>query len=161
MAREIASNLADGYLTKLPDGSTFGEALLAPTILYADVVRECQNAEIDIHYLSNITGHGWRKIMRGTSSLSYVIETIPTPQPVFDFIQEQSKNSTEEMYSNYNMGAGYAMYLPESEAQKVIEIAKKCSVNAWVAGKVEEGAKQVVITPLDITFAGDTLEVRG
>ena len=34
LARKLVERLPDGYLSKLPDGTTYGEALLAPTALY-------------------------------------------------------------------------------------------------------------------------------
>lgn len=160
LAREIASKLPKGYQTKIDGETTFGEALLAPTILYAEVLEAFARAKLDIHYLSNITGHGWRKIMRGTPKLRYVIEQSPLPHAVFAFIQEHSGNSLEEMYGNYNMGAGYAVYLPEKDAHKAVEIAKKCGLRSWVAGHVEKGKKSVEIKDKNITFAAETLGVR-
>jgi len=64
------------------------------------------------------------------------------------------------MYGNFNMGAGFAIYVPAAEADKVVGIAVQQKLQAWVAGKVEEGPKQVVIEPKNITFAEDTLGVR-
>lgn len=160
LAREIAAELPEGYATKLDSGETFGEALLSPTHIYAELIEQLFAANIDIHYLSNITGHGWRKLMRGNPKFTYTIEQVPTPQPVFDFIQEHSGNSLQEMYGNYNMGAGYAVYLPEKDAHKAQDIAKSLNLQSWIAGRIEEGSKQVVIKPKNITFAGDTLEVR-
>ena len=98
--------------------------------------------------------------MRGNQELSYILDNINKPQPVFDFIQEKSGNTLAEMYSNYNMGAGYAIYLPKDEADKAVKIAKNIGLKAWVAGYVKKGPKQVIIKPLNITFAGETLEVR-
>lgn len=160
LTRKIADGLKDGYFTKIYGKQTYGEALLKPTILYAKLINQLQKSKIKIHYLSNITGHGWRKVMRGNQELSYILDNINKPQPVFDFIQKKSGNSLEEMYSNYNMGAGYAIYLPSHEVEKVIKIAKKNGLKAWLAGSVKKGPKQVVIKPLNITFAGETLEVR-
>lgn len=160
LIREIAAGLPDGYQTNLPDGSTFGAAALAPTHLYAKLVLALQAAGLDIHYLSNITGHGWRKLMRAEAAFSYVMDEVPPAQPVFDFIAEQADNDEREMYGNYNMGAGYAVYVPEAQAQQVVDIAARQQLKAWIAGRVEDGPKQVVIKPKDITFAGDSLEVR-
>jgi phosphoribosylformylglycinamidine cyclo-ligase len=160
MAREIAKQLPDGYQTKLSDGTTYGEALLTPTILYAKVLQQFFQEGLDIHYLSDITGHGWRKLMRGTPQLTYVIENVPKPQPVFDFIQQKSANSLQEMYGNYNMGAGYAVYLPEKDAVTAQAIAQKLHIKSWIAGHVEKGPRRVVIKPKNITFNGDALEVR-
>lgn len=160
LIREIANGLADGYQTKLPSGQTFGEAALVPTPIYAELVLALQGAGIDIHYLSNITGHGWRKLMRAEVDFSYVMTEIPPVAEIFDFIAKQAGNDQREMYGNYNMGAGYAVYVPAAQAQKVVEIASSCGLKAWAAGQVETGPKQVIIKPLDISFAGDSLGVR-
>lgn len=161
LARTIASNLKDGYLTKLEDGSTYGEALLTPTHIYAKVISDLFDNGVDIHYMVNITGHGWRKLMRANKKLSYVINKIPEVSPLFKFIQEKSKNSDEEMYGNFNMGAGFAIYMP----QKFVELAQKIikeqyNLESWQAGTVEEGPKQVVIKPKNINYKSETLGVR-
>lgn len=160
LARKVGDELADGYGTKLTDGRAYGEALLTPTPIYVPIVREMQKASVDVHYMVNVTGHGWRKLMRATKPFRYVIDAVP-PVPVeFSFIQDQAKISNEEMYGNFNMGAGFAVYVAEADAEKVVEIAKANGFEAMVAGRVENGPKQVIIEPLDITFQGDTLEVR-
>ncbi len=41
LARLIAERLPDGYATALPDGTSFGEALLAPSLMYAPLDRRC------------------------------------------------------------------------------------------------------------------------
>lgn len=160
LIREVAKGLKDGYQTKLSDGSYLGETVLKPTHIYASIVLDFFKQGLDIHYLSNITGHGWRKLMRANRQFSYVIDKIPAPQPVFGFIQKHSKNSHEEMYSNYNMGAGYAAYLPLKDAKKATQIARKHGLGSWVAGVIKKGPKQVVIKPKNITFAADSLELR-
>lgn len=161
LIREIAAGLPDGYQTKLPSGKTLGEAALAPSHIYVELVLALQKAGIDIHYLSNITGHGWRKLMRAEADFSHVIHEVPPVPEIFNFIAARAGNDQHEMYGNFNMGAGYAVYVPADQAQKVIDIAADCGLKAWAAGTVEAGPKQVVIMPpLDITFAGDTLGVR-
>jgi phosphoribosylformylglycinamidine cyclo-ligase len=160
MLREIAAKLNGGYQTKLPGGASFGEMILTPTHLYAKLIEHFFEAGLDLHYLSNITGHGWRKIMRATSKFSYVINEVPRPAPIFDFIAKQSGNNEQEMYGNYNMGVGYAVYLPKTDAVKGQKIAKKFGFQSCVAGSVEKGSRQVVIKPKNIIFTSDALEVR-
>lgn len=160
LIRQLADQLPEGYQTRLADGSTLGEAALRPSHLYANLVRSLQESDVDIHYLSNITGHGWRKLMRAEAEFSYVMNELPPAQPIFGFIAEQAGNDEREMYGNYNMGAGYAVYVPAGQAGQVVKIAEKCGLKAWTAGDVQEGPKQVVIKPLGITFEGDSLEVR-
>lgn len=160
LIRELADRLKDGYHTKLADGTTLGEAALKPTHLYAGLVRELQDAGVEVHYLSNVTGHGWRKLMRAEADFSYVISEVPPAHEIFAFIAEQAGNDEKEMYGNYNMGAGYTVYVPPSQAPKVIAIAGKLGLKAWATGRVEKGPKRVVIEPKDITYEGDSLGVR-
>jgi phosphoribosylformylglycinamidine cyclo-ligase len=79
---------------------------------------------------------------------------------IFRFISEQTQNDDKEMYGNYNMGAGYAIYLPANQVYEVTKVAQQFGLQTWIAGSVEAGPKQVVIQPLDITFASDSLGVR-
>ena len=161
LARTIASRLPEEYATPLSDGKSYGESLLAPTHIYAGLTRDLFEAGIDIHYMVNITGHGWRKLMRARKDFSYVIDQVPDPQPVFRFIQEQSRNDDREMYGNFNMGAGFAIFLPEKDAKLARKIAfKKHKLSTLKAGYIEQGQKQVVIRPKNIEFKGETLGVR-
>lgn len=161
MAREIKCRLPYGYLTKLGDGRTYGESLLDPTHIYVGLVEDCLNLGVRIHYLVNITGHGWRKLMRAPQPLHYVIEELPQPQPVFQFIQEQGKVKTAEMYRNFNMGAGFALYVPAEDVSAVQEVAAKLGFTSLHAGHVREaGDKRVILAPLGLEFTGETLGVR-
>jgi phosphoribosylformylglycinamidine cyclo-ligase len=128
--------------------------------LYVNLVRELQKTGLDIHYMVNITGHGWRKLMRATKPLSYVINEVPPVPAEFDFMQQKSGTDDKEMYGNFNMGAGFAIFLPAEQAQQVTDVAATQNLKAWIAGEVQDGPKQVVIKPSDITFGTDTLEVR-
>lgn len=160
LVRQIAEQLPDGYAAKLPSGTTLGEAALVPTHLYAKLVLALQAVDVDVHYLSNITGHGWRKLMRAEADFTYRLAELPPAQEIFPFIAEQAGNDEQEMYGTYNMGAGYAVYVPAGQADQVVKMAADCGLQAWVAGRVEAGPKQVVIEPKHITFASDSLEVR-
>ena len=87
LARAVAKNLPHGYATKLKNNKMYGEALLTKTNIYAKLIQDLLKSGIDIHYISNITGHGLRKIMRARQNYTYVIEKIFNPQEVFLFIQ--------------------------------------------------------------------------
>jgi phosphoribosylformylglycinamidine cyclo-ligase len=160
LARTIASRLNNGYLTPLSNGKTFGEELLKPTHIYAQLVEQVYNLGVFPHYMVNITGHGWRKLMRSKQSFSYVIDTIPPMSPLFEFIQKHSGNDLKEMYGNFNMGAGFGLFVAKKDVTKVLEAAKKMKLKAWDAGSVELGEKKVVIKPLDIVYTESELEVR-
>lgn len=160
LARSIAERLATGYGTQLKDGRTYGEALLSPTRIYVAFVREMIDNNSDIHYMVNITGHGWRKLMRAPKNFTYRMNLVPEVPAEFEFIQEQASINDEEMYGNFNMGAGFAVFVPQKEVKSVLESAKKAGLKAWKAGKVEKGPKRVIIEPKNIVFEGASLGVR-
>lgn len=158
--RSLAEKDPAIYQTVLPDGRSFGEALLTPTHLYVSLVRELLEAGLDLHYMVNITGHGWRKIMRAVKPFSYILTEVPPLPDEFTFMQKQANATDSEMYGNFNMGGGFTIYLPSAQAQEVVDAAAGLGLKAWIAGRVETGPKQVVIEPKNITFAGDMLELR-
>ncbi|HXS15144.1 MAG TPA: AIR synthase-related protein [Candidatus Saccharimonadales bacterium] len=160
LARSVAEQLPDGYATPLLNGKSYGETILTPTFIYAKLVKSLQEKDLEIHYMVHITGHGWRKLMRAEKALSYIVEKIPQPQEIFTFIQEKSHSSDEEMYGNFNMGAGFAIFVSQKDVKKVIAIGKKNNLTILQAGLVVEGEKKVVIKPKNITFTADMLQVR-
>ncbi|MGH7893301.1 MAG: AIR synthase-related protein [Candidatus Binatia bacterium] len=160
LARRLAEQLPQGYATDIGDGTPYGEALLAPTLLYPPVVRDLLEAGIDLRYLVNVTGHGWRKLMRARRELRYVLHAVPPVSPLFRFLVGRAGIDATEAYGTFNMGAGFAVYVPEAAAPRVVEIARGRGIDAWVAGHVEAGPREVVIEPLGVRYAGDALSVR-
>jgi phosphoribosylformylglycinamidine cyclo-ligase len=160
LARQLAQRLPAGFGTRLPDGALYGEALLAPTLLYSPVTEALAAAGITPHYCANITGHGWRKLMRHPAAFTYRIDTLPPVPAVLQFIEREAAIDRREAYGNLNMGAGFVLFVAAAEAPRVIEIAAARGVRAFAAGRVEAGPKRVAITPLGLEFGGDDLHVR-
>lgn len=169
LARKLAERLPRGYLTEIEPGLTsltsltsltFGDALLAPTTLYSPVTEALWKAGIAPQYCANITGHGWRKLLRHPKALTYRIHTLPPKTAVLDFMQRECGLDDREAYSTLNMGAGFAIFVKAADAQRTAEIARACGIDAWVAGTVEAGEKQLLIEPLAIRFGADDLALR-
>jgi phosphoribosylformylglycinamidine cyclo-ligase len=160
LARAVAEKLPKGYATKLSDGTLYGKALLTKTNIYAKLIQELLTAKINIHYISNITGHGLRKIMRAKENFTYIIEKIIDPQEVFLFIQKQARLSDEEMYGTYNMGMDYALFLPEKDVERAQKIISQQGFESLDAGYIKKEERQVIIEPKNIIFKGKTLNLR-
>jgi phosphoribosylformylglycinamidine cyclo-ligase len=160
LARKLASTLPNGYQTAMPNGEEFGEALLAPTAIYVDVVDRVLSAGLPITYMSHITGHGFRKVMRANRELTYRITDLPAVPPVLTFLAEQTNMSETDAYGTFNMGAGFALYCKPGAAGEIVALAKECDKEAWVVGAVEAGERQVIIEPKDITFTDESLQLR-
>ncbi len=151
LARELADKLPKGYETELSDGRMYGESLLDPTHIYVKFIEECFRKDIWIHYAVNVTGHGWRKLMRAPKPFSYVIEKLPTQMPIFDFIQEHGPVSNKEAYGNLNMGAGFAMFVSPKSVEKLSQI--ETNLKWFVAGYIEKSStKRVVIIPKNLEY---------
>lgn len=160
LARAIAAKLPEGYSTKLDSGIMYGEALLQKTNIYAKLIKNLLSNEVDIHYISNITGHGHRKIMRSSKNFTYHIENIFNPGELFLFIQKHAGLSDYEMYEEFNMGMDYAIFIAPKDAEKALQIIKENGFEGIDAGYIKQGERKVVIKPKNITFEGETLNLR-
>ena len=163
LCRALAQRLPDGYLTKLDDGRTYGQALLDPSVIYVRYVAACQRAGLRPHYAVHMTGHGWRKLMRLEAPFVYRITALRSPPPqIFSFIMERGPVEPREMYATFNMGAGFAVYVDPRQVDAFLRVARESGYEAWRAGTVQkQGARKAVeIAPLGITFDAGSLQVR-
>jgi phosphoribosylformylglycinamidine cyclo-ligase len=160
LARKLAERLPQGYLTDIGNGESYGEALLAPTTLYSPVTEALAAAGIHPHYCANVTGHGWRKLLRHPKELTYRITHLPAVTPVLAFMQRECQLDDAEAYGTLNMGAGFALYVAADQAQRVVEISQGLGIPALIAGRVEAGPKQVVIEALNVVYGADELQLR-
>ena len=160
LARKLAERLPQGYLTPVTPGLSYGDALLAPTVLYSPVTEALYKAGITPHYCANITGHGWRKLLRHPATHTYRIHSVPDVTPVLKFIQQHANQDDREAYGTLNMGAGFALFVKAEDAQRTVAVAEALGVQALVAGRIEPGAKRLIIEPLGIEFGDDALQLR-
>jgi phosphoribosylformylglycinamidine cyclo-ligase len=164
LCRRLATELPKEFQTPIGGGDprTFGEALLAPSVIYVAFVRECQRRGLKLNYVAHVTGHGWRKLMRLEEPFVYEI-TAPRPAPaLFQFMIEAGPIEVREAYATFNMGVGFAAYVSPANVAAALAVAKATGYDAWLAGHVrKDGPRKAVVVPaLDLTFEGETLQVR-
>jgi phosphoribosylformylglycinamidine cyclo-ligase len=159
LARLIADRLPDGYATPLPSGRAYGDALLDPSILYAKLVGALAAANVPVTYYSHVTGHGLLKLMRPSRDLTYRIKALPPVPEVLAFLAEQSEMDAHAAYSTLNMGSGFAVYTAAGTGKQVVEIAQGLGHKALVAGRVEEGPRQVIVEPIGVVYADAELDL--
>lgn len=141
------------------DTHIMAEAIKNKTIIYSPLISEILSRNIKLHYASHITGHGWRKIMRSKRSFTYVIEKLPQVQPIFKKIQNKTGMSNQQMYSDYNMGAGFVLFTGKQDVGKILQICQKLGYQALEAGYIKEGPRKVIIKPLNIKFGTTSLQI--
>jgi phosphoribosylformylglycinamidine cyclo-ligase len=163
LARRVAESLPRGYETPVPGdpaSRSYGEVLLDATPLYGVLLEALFDAGVEVHYAVNVTGHGFRKLMRAKNQLSYVLSALPAVPPVLAMLADAAKLSPTEAYGTFNMGAGFAFYVAPSSAERAFEVARARGAGLLRAGTVETGQRRVVLEPLGITFEGESLSIR-
>jgi phosphoribosylformylglycinamidine cyclo-ligase len=164
LCRKLAAQLPQGYRTPIGHGDprSYGEALLAPSVIYVAFVRECQRRGLPLNYVAHVTGHGWRKLMRLEEPFVYEIDA-PRPAPaLFQFMMEAGPIDRREAYATFNMGIGFAAFVAPDQAEAALALARATGYDAWRAGTVrKQGARKAVVVPsLGLEFGGETLQVR-
>lgn len=127
-------------------GTTLGEALLAPTIIYVKALNLIKDAGVKIHGCSHITGGGFyenipRMLPENVKAVvkkdSYEIP------PIFKLLQKTGDIAEEMMYNTYNMGIGMLLAVDEADVDKTMEAITKAGEKCFVVGEVVEGKKGV------------------
>jgi phosphoribosylformylglycinamidine cyclo-ligase len=159
LARAVADRLERGFTTPLPSGRTFGEAVLDRSIIYAGLVRALLAAEVEVHYLSHITGHGLLKLMRPRRDLTYRVTWLPEVPEVLEFLVQEADMSPGAAYATFNMGCGYAVYCAAGSGEDTVRLATGLGLSAGVAGVVEEGPRRVLLEPVDVVFESGDMDL--
>ncbi|SIR16505.1 phosphoribosylformylglycinamidine cyclo-ligase [Haladaptatus litoreus] len=118
LARKAATKNYD-YTDDFPFGEgTVGERLLEPTRLYTYLLPELRAR--DVHAAAHVTGGGWTNLLRMGEHRYEITDPFPA-QPVFEFVQSEGNVSDEEMHRTFNMGTGFVVALPETDAESLAE----------------------------------------
>jgi len=160
LARRVAAGLPQGWRTPLPSGEEFGDAALRPSHLYVSLVAELGRAGLPVTYLSHITGHGLRKVMRADRELTYRLEALPAVPEFLAQLSRLAGMDERSAYGTLNMGVGFAVVCRPPHGAEVVAAAEALGHAAVLGGRVEEGPRRVVLEPLGITFGGEELELR-
>jgi phosphoribosylformylglycinamidine cyclo-ligase len=160
LARKVASESSAGLKTELPSGRSLGDALLVPAPIYSGLVGALIEQRVPVTYLSHITGHGARKLMRAQHDLTYVIESLPDVPKVLQFLVDRLGMDAREAYGTFNMGIGFAVYCRPEGAAGVVAAAEKMGLGATIGGRVDAGDKRVILEPIGVEFGSDDLRLR-
>lgn len=126
-------------------GTSLGEALLTPTVIYVlPVLKLIEN--VDVHGISHITGGGFyenvpRSIPEGKCA---VIDRNQIRVPkIFEMLQRVGNIPERDMYNTFNMGVGMTVTVVKEDADKAIEILKAEGIDAYVIGAIENGEDRI------------------
>ena len=124
-----------------------GKLVLSPTRTYAPVIREILETMRDrIHGMVHCSGGAMTKVLHFVDNLHVIKDNLLDVPPLFGMIQRESATPWEEMYRVFNMGQRMEIYLEEKDAQAIIDISKKYSIDARIIGRCEpSNAKRLTI----------------
>ncbi|MBS3756168.1 MAG: phosphoribosylformylglycinamidine cyclo-ligase [Desulfobacterales bacterium] len=132
---------SDSFVPEL--GRPLGEELLAPTRIYADVVRRLIK-DMPIHGLAHITGGGivenLLRIIPEACSLVLYKDSWEVP-PIFKFLRDAGRIEADEMMRTFNNGIGMVAVVPEQTAQEMIERISFMDEKACIIGEVVQRRK--------------------
>jgi phosphoribosylformylglycinamidine cyclo-ligase len=126
---------------------TAGKLVLSPTRTYAPIIKKILDQfPTQIDGMVHCSGGGQTKVLHFVNNVHIIKNNLFPIPPLFKLIQEQSGTAFQEMYQVFNMGHRMEIYVDESIAQGIIEIAKSFNVAAKIIGRVEASdAKQLSI----------------
>jgi phosphoribosylformylglycinamidine cyclo-ligase len=132
-----------------------GQLVLSPTRTYAPVIKKILDTldRKEIHGMVHCSGGAQTKILHFIDQLHVVKDNLFECPPLFEMIQKESGTRWKEMYEVFNMGHRMEIYLPESKAQKVIDITESFNIEARIVGRVEASTeKKLTIQSLEGIF---------
>ncbi|HEY8040833.1 MAG TPA: phosphoribosylformylglycinamidine cyclo-ligase [Polyangiaceae bacterium] len=142
-----AMKLAPGDRPAELGGKSVGEALLAPTRLYARQVQGLVASGVDVRAMSHITGGGLpgnapRVLPEG---LGLRLERAWPRPPVFDLIQRGAGVDEQEMRRTFNLGVGFLFVVARDDAARATEVLR-------ALGEAPLALGHVVRVPADRPF---------
>jgi phosphoribosylformylglycinamidine cyclo-ligase len=148
-----ALELQDKFLTKLSDGQTLGEHALIPTRSYVKLIETLLQNKVKIHALLPGTGDGVGKIAFDKRPFTYRVHSWLTVPPLMKYFKNELQISITDCLKTFNWGVGYYIFTPKEEADRILKLGKEAGYDLKLIGQVEEGKRQTIFEPENITLA--------
>jgi phosphoribosylformylglycinamidine cyclo-ligase len=157
LARDVFFNRAKLRADQLvPEfGRTVGEELLEPTRIYVREVLDLLRAGIAVKAMAHITSDGLLNLLRVQSPVSYVLDALPAPQPVFTLLQRLGGVADEEMFQVYNMGVGFCLVVAATDTDRALDALKRLGVESSVLGRAVADPARTVRLPNGLVGRGN------
>src|ERR1700733_10912108 len=135
------------------------DALLQPTRVYVAAVQALWAAGVEPRGLVNISGGGLLNLARLQADVSYELDALPPPPPVFGLIAAAGEVPAATMYATFNMGTGFAIVIPAARQQAAMAALKSVGEEparvGWVTGRP---GRAVSVPAAGIRGRGDTFD---
>jgi phosphoribosylformylglycinamidine cyclo-ligase len=154
LARNICFKRARLKLTDVLnelDGTTLGEALLAPTRIYVrPILKLIAHYKVKrvVHAMAHVTGGGLvgnvPRVLPADCNATIKKSSWPRPK-IFDFLQKAGPVEEEEMFRVFNMGIGYVVIVAEDFADAAARSLLQAGEKVYNIGRITRGTGKVVL----------------
>ncbi len=124
------------------------DALLKPTILYSQIIKDLLKNEIPINGMAHITGGGLPENLPRClpEGLTAIVDTSTWIWPeIFQWLQIEGSISDRDLWHTFNLGVGFCLVLPNEFVDSALQICSTQGLKAWIMGRIElspQGEKQ-------------------
>jgi len=164
LARHVLFDVAGKTLADQVPGTArhLDDALLQPTRVYVSAAEALWAAGVVPRGLVHISGGGLLNLARLAADVSYELDAMPPPPPVFGLIAEAGKVPAATMYATFNMGIGLCIVVPPAKQQAAIAALKTAGEEpvrvGWVTSRP---GRNVSIPSAGLRGRGDSFFPRG
>ncbi|MBI1944047.1 MAG: phosphoribosylformylglycinamidine cyclo-ligase [Deltaproteobacteria bacterium] len=147
LARKVFLDVMGLKLDDKVAGRPLADWLLEPTRLYVRSIRALLQSGADVRAMAHITGGGLpENLARGFPSFTGArLDKKAWHEPaIFDVIRKGGPVAERELRRTFNLGIGFCVVLPASQAADACALLKQHGEDARVIGEVTAGAGEVV-----------------
>ena len=163
LARHVLFDIAGLSLAdQVPGaGRRLDDVLLQPTRVYVPASEALWAAGVTPKGLVHISGGGLLNLGRLAADVSYELDSLPLPPPVFGLIAEAGGVPASAMYATFNMGIGFCVVVSQAQQQAALAALKKAGEQPIRIGWVTSRAgRNVTIPAAGLTGHGDAFQTQ-
>ena len=130
---------ASWHVVPCDDRSSWGEVLLAPSLIYCPLVTALLRGGFSLHGIAHVTGGGIPDNLQrvlDARGLGAVLDDIHEPHSFMRAVQAMGDVPEEVAYRLWNMGNGMLLVVPVDEAKRLCKFAARKGYMARDSGRV-------------------------
>jgi len=162
LARRVLTARGDlRYADRIAElGTTLGDALLTPTLIYVKEAVAMLDAGLAVKAFIHVTGDGFLNLTRVEAPVGFVVDRLLPVPPICALIQRHGGIADAEMFRVYNMGVGFCVVVDPKDADRVVSLATRHGKTAAVVGRaVADPQRRVWIPERGLVGSDDTFAV--
>jgi len=124
------------------NGPSLIASLLAPTLIYAPLVKALQANNVPLHGMAHITGGGLPENLPRAlpAGVHGVIDPDSWMRPaLFDWLQIQGQVPEADLWNTFNLGVGFCLVVPPVALDGALAVCQASGFRAWEMGRIAAG----------------------